>query len=558
MARGPRKNSVLAVLVAVAFLASGILLFAQNTKTGTASLGVQVAPAVQLTTNGTTSVSLWIRLATGGTGSLWGDSTNTCTSPITGATTYSTSGEYNNIPLSSIPFTSSNNYVCAYNPTAAIPSAYVVWPHTPASLKFSTQPTNTTSAAPISPAVTVQVLDSNGLLDTGSTASVTISITSGTGTSGATLSGTLTQSAVNGVATFNNLSINKAGTAYTLTASSSPLTGATSSAFNISAGAATKLAYTTVPSTGTAGTAFSVTVQSQDAGGNPVSPTSNTTITLSKASGGGTLSGTLTGSIPTSGNSVTISTPVYSKSDTMTLTATATAGETSLTPVTSGNIVFSAGAATQLAFTTQPSTTTAGSAVSPAVTIQVRDVNGNLVTTNSSNVTIAISSGGVLSGGSTLTVAASGGVATFSNLVPTRSGSFTLSATDGSLTGTTSSSFTVNAAAANKLVWGQQPPSSITRGTTISPAMTVFVEDQYGNLTSSASNVVLTFNVNFNPPGSDAFKTGSTTSVGVISGTATFSNIAISGNKTGSGSTFTATLSGIANPTVVSSTFAVQ
>jgi hypothetical protein len=48
---------------------------------------------------------------------------------------------------------------------------------------------------------------------------------------------------------------------------------------------------------------------------------------LSKASGGGTLSGTLTGTIPTSGNSVTISTPVYSKSDTMTLTATATAGD---------------------------------------------------------------------------------------------------------------------------------------------------------------------------------------------------------------------------------------
>src|SRR5579859_4774938 len=96
VARGACKNSALVVLVAMAFLTSGIFLFAQNTKTGTASLGVQVAPAVQLTTNGTTSVSLWIRLATGGTGSLWGDSTNTCTSPIPGATTYNTSGAYNN------------------------------------------------------------------------------------------------------------------------------------------------------------------------------------------------------------------------------------------------------------------------------------------------------------------------------------------------------------------------------------------------------------------------------------------------------------------------------
>jgi hypothetical protein len=80
-----------------------------------------------------------------------------------------------------------------------------------------------------------------------------------------------------------------------------------------------------------------VTVQSQDANGNPSGPTSKTTITLSNASGGGTLSGTLTGTISTCGNSATISTPVYSKSDTMTLTATA--GETSLTAVTSGNIV---------------------------------------------------------------------------------------------------------------------------------------------------------------------------------------------------------------------------
>ena len=110
---------------------------------------------------------------------------------------------------------------------------------------------------------------------------------------------------------------------------------------NITAAAAAKLAYTAVPSTGTAGTAFSVTVQSQDAYGNPASPTSTTTITLSKATGAGTLSGTLTGTISTSGNSVTIATPVYSKADTMTLTATATAGMTSLTPVTSGNIVFS-------------------------------------------------------------------------------------------------------------------------------------------------------------------------------------------------------------------------
>jgi hypothetical protein len=177
--------------------------------------------------------------------------------------------------------------------------------------------------------------------------------------------------------------------------------------------AVTKLVYTTVPSTGTAGTAFSVTVQSQDANGNPSSPTSNTTITLSNASGGGTLSGTLTGSILTSGNSVTISTPVYSGADTMTLTASATAGETSLTAITSGNIVFSAGAATQLVFTTQSTGGVAATAfpIQPVVTVE--DANGNTLTTYSSGITLSLNAGGGTLSCTTNPVTPSSGVATF-------------------------------------------------------------------------------------------------------------------------------------------------
>src|ERR1019366_5372105 len=91
---------------------------------------------------------------------------------------------------------------------------------------------------------------------------------------------------------------------------SSTSTGGSGVSLTVSAKTATKLAYTTVPGTGTAGTAFSVTVQSQDTYCNPANPTSTTTITLSKATGVGTLSGTLTGNIGTGANSVTISTPV--------------------------------------------------------------------------------------------------------------------------------------------------------------------------------------------------------------------------------------------------------
>jgi Tol biopolymer transport system component len=58
----------------------------------------------------------------------------------------------------------------------------------------------------------------------------------GTNPSGGTLSGTTMIIAVAGVATFSNLSIDKAGTGYTLQATSGALTAATSAAFNITNG----------------------------------------------------------------------------------------------------------------------------------------------------------------------------------------------------------------------------------------------------------------------------------------------------------------------------------
>jgi 23S rRNA pseudouridine955/2504/2580 synthase len=64
----------------------------------------------------------------------------------------------------------------------------------------------------------------------------------GTNPAAGTLSGTKTVSSVSGVATFSTLSIDKAGTGYTLSATSGTLTGATSNAFNVTPGAAAKLA----------------------------------------------------------------------------------------------------------------------------------------------------------------------------------------------------------------------------------------------------------------------------------------------------------------------------
>jgi 3-methyl-2-oxobutanoate hydroxymethyltransferase len=86
--------------------------------------------------------------------------------------------------------------------------------------------------------VTVQDVAGN----TVTTSSATVAIAIGTNPGAGTLSGTVSLVASNGVATFSNLSINKVGTGYTLVASSTGLTSATSGAFNVTVGAAAKAA----------------------------------------------------------------------------------------------------------------------------------------------------------------------------------------------------------------------------------------------------------------------------------------------------------------------------
>jgi hypothetical protein len=86
----------------------------------------------------------------------------------------------------------------------------------------------------------------------------------------------------------------------------------------------------------------------------------------------------------------------------------------------------------QLQITQQPSTGTVGTAIGNVV-VQVDDINGNLVTGSTAAITIASNPGGV---GGTVTVNASGGIATFNNLVFSAAGSFVLTASSpGTLSG---------------------------------------------------------------------------------------------------------------------------
>jgi hypothetical protein len=166
----------------------------------------------------------------------------------------------------------------------------------PTHLVFTVQPADTPEGQTL-PAVQVAVRDVFGATVTDSTAPVTIAIGSNPGEG--TLAGTTTRNAVNGIATFDNLSINNAASGYTLVASSPALTSATSESFDILTAApqATRLAFTIQPSNEIAGEPISpaIEVTVQDASGNTVSD-SSAPITLSFGAnpGAGTLFGTLT------------------------------------------------------------------------------------------------------------------------------------------------------------------------------------------------------------------------------------------------------------------------
>jgi len=316
-------------------------------------------------------------------------------------------------------------------------NSFNITPGAPAKLVVITQPTDTVSATAISPAVTVQIQDAAGNLTT-STASVTMAI--GTNPSSGTLSGTTTVAAVAGVATFSTLQIDKAGTGYTLSATSGVLTSSTSNTFNITAGAPAKLAVTTQPTNTVAGVAISpaVTVQIQDAAGNLTTSTAGVVMAIGTNPGGGTLSGTTT--VNAVAGTATFSTLSINKTA-VGYTLSATSG--GLTAATSSTFNITPAAAASLALSA-PSTATAGTAFSVSVT--AKDAFGNIATGYSGTVHFtATDASAVLPANSTLTSGAGSFNVTFDTV-----GVQTVTATDtvASSVNGTSGSVTVSAGSA--------------------------------------------------------------------------------------------------------------
>jgi hypothetical protein len=160
-------------------------------------------------------------------------------------------------------------------------------------LAFTAQPSSATAGAPINPEIMVAIEDADGNTVMDAANGVTLAI--GTNPGGATLVGTASAAAVNGVATFPDLHINRTGAGYTLTASARGLAAATSVAFDITPGAAARLVFAVQPSNTMGGAAITPPVQvaAQDSFANLATGfRDSVTVTLDSNPASGALSGT--------------------------------------------------------------------------------------------------------------------------------------------------------------------------------------------------------------------------------------------------------------------------
>ena len=465
----------------------------------------------------------------------------------------------------------------SFTSTSAPPTTVTLTSGAATTLAFSTQPTvgqsiQATGTGTFSASVSVQDADGNTVTTATNAVTLAIGINPSAGVLACTDTGGLTVDTVSGVATFTGCSITKAGTGYTLAATSSPVLTppVNANAFTITAGTASHLVFTTQP-VGNVGEATNFTtspvVSVEDADGNvATSDTGTVTLAIASGPGGGSLSCSNAG-FPTiaavAGVATFTNCQISGTAAAGTYTLQATRG--GLTTALSGNVVINAGTATKLAFSTQP---TVGQNIQATGTgtfsasVSVQDANANTVTTATNAVTLAIGtnpSAGVLactnSGG--LTVNAVSGVATFTGCSITKVGTgYTLAATSSPVLTppVNANAFNITAGAASQLVFTTQPVAGVPLGTNFATSPKVSVEDANGNVVTSDTGTV-TLAIASGPGGASlSCSNPGFPTIAAVAGVATFTNCQISGTLIG---TFTlqATRSGLttamSNPVVI-------
>src|SRR2546425_778569 len=334
---------------------------------------------------------------------------------------------------------------------------------------------------------------------------------------------------------------------FTITAANSGKTG-TSNAFTVTPGALNNfLVEKTVGgpiATQTAGTAFSLRITARDANNNTKTDfTGTSTLTSTGQLAGATLTapGALAGSPVTAAAFTAIVPLPLSVALTNTGSFTITAANSGKTG-TSNAFTVNAGALNKFAIGTISSPQAAGTPFSIAITAQ--DANSNTVTGFTGVVNLSTTAGTIAPTSVTF-VAGDNGVHTQSVTVTQAGTGKTITATQGGATGT-SNTFTVNVAAANKVVFVQQPTDT-TVGAAI-PAVTVQVQDSFSNnVPTSGISITMALTTG------TGTLSGATTQTTDASGLATFANLSI--NLAGS-KTLTASSAGLTG--AVSNAFTVN
>ena len=381
-----------------------------------------------------------------------------------------------------------------------------------------------------------------------------VTVTAAIATGGGTLGGTLTAAtSASGVATFTNLSLSGTAGDRTLSFSATGLAPAVSGTITVGAGVATHLTLTTQPSaTAQSGVAFAQqpAAQLRDAAGNAVSQ-AGVTVTAAIATGGGSLSGTATAATDGGGVASFTNLAISGTAGDRTLSFSATG----LTQAVSGTITVSAGAASQLTLTTQPSATAQGGvAFARQPVVQLRDGAGNAVSQAGVTVTATIASG---AGGATLASATattgSTGVATFSGLAITgTAGTYTLSFGASGFASVVSNTITLAAGAAAQLTLTTPPSAAPRSGVAFGQQPVVQLRDAAGNPVSQAGVTVTATIASAPAGGAGTVANASTTTA--ASGAASFSGLTL----TGTAGSYTLSFGGSGLTPVISGTLTLS
>src|SRR5205823_6313108 len=145
----------------------------------------------------------------------------------------------------------------------------------------------------------------------------------------------------------------------------------------------------------------------------------------------------------------------------------------------------------KLAFTTQPSNSTGGTAFTTQPVVKVEDASSNIVTTDSTTqVTLVIGTnagpGGILSGCASNPITVSSGVATFASCKIDKSGNgYTLTTTNGlGLTNNPSAGFNITVGPATQLAFTSSPGNTVSSAAFATQPV-VKVEDAGGNVVTT-------------------------------------------------------------------------